>query len=174
MTMERVSYNEITLRGVEPADIDMMYGVENDISNWGLSGVTQPFSRYMLERFVESQRDDIYVTRQLRLMAETDGGEVVGMVDLFDFDPSNHRAGVGIYVEAGCRGRGYGEQMLRALHSYCSSVLQLRQLWCGVEADNDASLRLFRKVGYREVGVRREWMWREGGYCDEVMFQFIF
>ncbi len=168
-----VVYGSVALRGVEPADVDVMYGVENDLRNWGLSGTTQPFSHYMLECFVESQREDIFSTRQMRLMACSASGAVVGMVDLFDFDPYNHRAGVGIYVLDGCRGMGYGADMLSALHSYCGDVLQLHQLWCGVEVDNVASRRLFEKMGYREVGVRREWLWRDGGYCDEVVLQRI-
>lgn len=166
-------YGGVVLRGVEPADVDVMYGIENDMRNWGLSGTTQPFSRYMLELFVESQSSDIYTTRQLRLMAESSDDEIVGVVDLFDFDPYNHRAGVGIYVVEQFRGRGFGSDMLNALGEYCRVVLQLHQLWCGVAADNLASRVLFAKAGYQEVGLRQDWLWSEAGYGDEIMLQRI-
>ncbi len=161
----------VTLRAVEPSDVEVMYGIENDIRNWGLSGTTQPFSHYMLELFVESQREDIYSTKQLRLMAESIDGEVLGAVDLFEFDPQNHRAGVGIYLLENFRGNGYGVDILAALEGYCRSTLQLHQLWCTIAADNTASRTLFAKAGYTEVGTRRDWLWRETGYVDEIMLQ---
>lgn len=58
------------LRAVEPCDIDTMYAWENDMEVWGVSGTTSPYSRELLERFVEQQRFDIWQTRQMRLMIE--------------------------------------------------------------------------------------------------------
>ncbi|MFI3303385.1 MAG: GNAT family protein [Rikenellaceae bacterium] len=163
----------VTLRGVELADIDVMYGIENDLENWSVSGTTQPFSRYLIEAFIESQRGDIYATRQLRLMITSEVDEVVGILDLFEFDPQNHRAGVGIFILDSFRKRGYAFEALRALEEYSLLVLQLHQLWCGVAVSNEASLRLFESLGYVEAGVKRDWLWCEGGYCDEVILQKI-
>ncbi len=173
-TAQHIGSGRLLLRGVEPSDVDIMYGVENDLHNWGVSGTTQPFSRYLLEAFVESQRSDIFSTRQLRLMATTMCGEVVGIVDLFEFDPYNHRSGVGVFILEQYRQLGYGLDALVALESYCRDLLQLHQLWCGVAVDNVASRALFAKAGYLEVGVKRDWLWRAEGYCDEVVMQRLF
>lgn len=161
------------LRAVEPEDIDVMYGTENDLHNWSISGTNAPFSRYILEQFIETQRSDIFVSRQLRLMVESTRGDIIGMVDLFDIDGYNHRAGVGILIFDSYRGMGYGGDILQTLHGYCQGVLQLHQLWCDVGADNIASLKLFQKMGYREVGCKREWLCRDGKYYDEVLLQKI-
>lgn len=163
----------VILRGVEPEDIELMYGIENDIDTWGVSGTTQPFSRYMLERFVESQRLDIYESRSLRLMATDLEGGVVGIVDLFEFDPYNHRAGVGIYVIEPYRRCGYGRRILDTLHRYCRDRLQLHQLWCDIGADNEASLALFEGAGYDVIGVKRDWRWFDGEYHSDVTLQVI-
>ncbi len=169
-----VSESRVTLRGVELSDVDFMYKVENDRRNWQESGTIQPFSAYLLSRFVDSQGSDIYATRQLRLMVETKGGEVVGMVDLFEFDPQNHRAGVGIFIAESHRNRGYGAEAMQLLEGYCRSTLQLHQLWCGVAVSNLPSISMFERLGYQRCGVRQEWTWRDGGYEDEIMFQRFF
>ncbi len=164
----------VTLRGVELADIDIMYGIENDVANWEVSGTTQPFSHYLIEAFVESQRGDIYATRQLRLMICNENDVAVGILDLFEFDPHNHRAGVGIFMLSNYRRCGYGAEALSCLEDYCRSTLQLHQLWCGVSSDNEPSLRLFKSSGYEVSGVKREWLWREGAnYCDEIILQRV-
>lgn len=58
------------LRAVEPRDVDTMYAWENDTEIWSVSGTTAPYSRELLERFVEQQQFDIWQTRQVRLMIE--------------------------------------------------------------------------------------------------------
>ena len=181
----------IRLRAVEPADIDPMYCWENDSAVWRVSGTTAPFSRHALERFVEEQRFDIFQTRQQRLIIEThdripDGREhrgdgsasnesrAVGAFDLFEFDPLNRRAGIGILIHpADARRKGYATDALATGCRYAREVLGLHQLWCNVGATNTASLALFRNAGFVEVGIKRDWLWTPDGYTDEILFQKI-
>ena len=51
----------IRLRAVEPEDADLMYVWENDCDVWAVSGTTEPFSHYQMQRFVERHRDTIGV-----------------------------------------------------------------------------------------------------------------
>ena len=141
------------LRALEPQDIDVMYGWENDTDLWRVSGTMAPFSRHSLMRFIEEQQYDIYASRQQRLVIEVDvDGEAmaVGAIDLFDFDPQNLRAGVGIVISAEYRQTGYAKDALRTLATYVKDVLHMHQLWCSIGADNDASIRLFRGAGFVE------------------------
>ena len=90
----------VRLRAVEPADAEMLYDWENDTSVWSVSGTTEPFSRAQMEAFIAAQQQgDIFRTGQLRLIAETQSdARAVGVVDLFEFDPLNRRAGIGILI----------------------------------------------------------------------------
>ena len=103
------------LRALEPSDLDALYGWENDTDVWRVSGTLAPFSRHVLSRLIEEQQFDIYATRQMRLVVESLAGEMVGAVDLFEFDPHNRRAGVGIIIDAAHRRKGYALAALRAL-----------------------------------------------------------
>lgn len=164
------------LRALEPQDIDVMYGWENDTDLWRVSGTMAPFSRHSLMRFIEEQQYDIYASRQQRLVIEADvDGEAraVGAIDLFDFDPQNLRAGVGIVISAECRKLGYAKDALRTLATYVKNVLHMHQLWCSIGADNDASIRLFQGAGFVECGCRREWILTADGAIDEILMQKI-
>ena len=163
------------LRAVEEHDIDYIQRAENDPSVWEVSGTVAPYSRYSIGNFVAEQQAGIYATHQLRLMIErTDDGRRVGMVDLFDFDPVNLRAGVGILIcDAADRRRGYASEALGLLCDYARTVLRLHQLWCGVDATNRASLALFRRAGFRRTGRRRDWRLTSGGWHDEMEMQKI-
>lgn len=159
------------LRALEPSDLDALYGWENDTDVWRVSGTLAPFSRHVLSRLIEEQQFDIYATRQMRLVVESLAGEVVGAVDLFEFDPHNRRAGVGIIIDAAHRRKGYALAALMALEGYAREVLQMRQLWCSITEDNAASLKLFARAGYAECGRRRGWYLTPDRELDEVLFQ---
>lgn len=162
------------LRAVEPSDVDAMYVWENDAAMWHVSASTAPCSRRALAELVEQMRYDIYAARQLRLIIESVEGEAVGAVDLYDFDPQNLNAGVGILVyPEEQRGRGFASEALQIVERYAREVLHLHQLWCCVGADNGASIALFCGAGYEQVGIKREWRRTANGYEDEVMFQKI-
>ena len=163
------------LRALEAEDVDLLYVWENDPAVWGVSGTLAPFSRHTLRRFLDEQRFDLYAARQLRLVVETLDGRAVGLVDLFEFEPVDPRAGIGILIHgAGDRGRGFASDALDVLCRYARQVLGLHQLWCSVAPDNAASLTLFRRAGFVECGRKREWRRTPDGWADELLLQKIF
>ena len=98
----------------------------------------------------------------------------VGTLDLFEYDPLHGRAGLGILIyDRDDRGQGYAADAVETLCRYARERLRIHQLWCNVGAENEASLHLFRSLGFREVGTKRDWLWTPGGYRDEVLLQKI-
>lgn len=166
---------KVRLRAVESGDAERMYRWENDRSIWSVSGTLAPFSRESIERFIQEQQFDIFQTRQQRLIIETlDEGIAVGAVDLFEFDPIDRRAGVGILIyEQEQRNKGYAGDAVRTLCDYCVQTMDMHQLWCTVSPDNTPSLSLFRSAGFEQTGIRRDWRFTGSGYQDEILLQKI-
>lgn len=163
---------QIRLRALEPADLDFLYELENNEAIWEISGTTTPYSRHILKQYLDNAHRDIYEVKQLRLCICDKNDEVVGLIDLFDFDPKNHRAGVGIVVlEGKSRNKGVGAEAIRLLTDYAFSTLALRQLFANVVVGNDASIHLFKKLGFQEVGIKKDWIFSDGVYKDEILFQ---
>ena len=165
--------NLCRLRALEPEDLDAMYGWENDTDSWRVSGTVAPFSRHVLSRLIDEQQFDIYATRQMRLVIESLDDTAVGAVDMFEFDPQNLRAGVGIIIAPPHRKQGYALDALLTLEQYVREVLRMHQLWCSIGADNEASIALFKSAGYAECGRRKEWLLTSTGAIDEVLMQKI-
>jgi diamine N-acetyltransferase len=165
----------VRLRALEPEDIDMLYKWENDTNVWKVSNTTAPFSRYILRQFIESQKYDIFETRQLRLIIEERSeGRPVGSIDLFEIDPYNRRAGVGVLIyDKRDTCQGYASGALQILIRYCFMILGLNQIYCNILADNTSSLNLFRSKGFLTVGVKHEWVRTTAGWSDEYLLQLI-
>lgn len=164
----------VYLRALEPGDLDFLYDLENNTEIWEISGTTAPYSKHLLQLYLDNAHKDIYEAKQLRLCICNTSNEVVGLIDLFDFDPHNHRAGIGIVImEEKDRNKGLGLEALQLLENYAFGGLHLKQLYANVLADNERSIHLFKKMGFREVGEKKEWVLQNNEYKSEILFQKI-
>lgn len=172
--MENILHNDnIFLRAMEPSDIDLMYEWENLPENWMVSDTHYPFSKYTLEKFIESSTKDIYETRQLRLMIIDKSNEkAIGAIDLFDFDPFHLRAGVGILIgDKKARKKGYASEALEVLISYSGKKLLLKQLYCNISENNEDSLKLFIEKSFVITGQKKDWIKTNKGFLVEYFLQ---
>ena len=164
----------ILLRALEPEDVDLLYDWENDASSWKLSNTVAPFSKFVLEQYVASSHQDIYTAKQLRLMICLNDKKAIGCIDLFDFDPANQRAGVGILIaDDKEKQKGYASEALELLINYSFNILHLHQLFSNVTLDNKPSLKLFQKFGFEISGCKKEWIKAGKERFDEYFLQLI-
>lgn len=165
----------IKLRAVEPSDIDIIFEWENDPTIWHLSNTLSPFSRFDLEQYVLNASKDIFSTKQARFMIElSESKQTIGSIDLFDFEPMHHRAGIGILINNKERNKGYASEAIDLIMNYSSKTLNLHQLYCNIEENNKISLNLFKKKHFEEIGVKKDWNLRDGNWVNEFILQYIF
>ncbi|MFB6258407.1 MAG: GNAT family N-acetyltransferase [Flavobacteriales bacterium] len=165
---------KVYLRELELSDVELLYRWENDPRTWRVSGTTAPFSRHLLDAYVRSV-GNIFTDGQLRTIICLKGdGKEIGTLDLFDHDPVNQRAGVGILIaEQEERGKGYARESLSLIKDHAFDRLMLHQLYCNIAAANEASLALFQKAGFGIIGRKREWIRRREHWEDEFLLQCL-
>ncbi len=172
--INQLTHGKVLLRPLEPEDIEILYKWENNIELWELSNTRAPFSKYILNEYIQHSGRDIYETKQLRLVIENWQRIPVGAIDLFDFDPYHLRAGVGILIHDNeDRHRGYASDALAVLCDYAINTLGLKQLYANIADDNDISIRLFEGMGFVQHGVKKAWLKTAHGWKDELFFQKI-
>lgn len=165
----------IYLRALEPEDLEFVYAIENDESIWNVSNTQTPYSKFLIRQYLENAHQDLYEAKQLRLaICKNDTFEAIGLIDLFDFDPVNNRAGIGILIQNEInRGQGIGKEALGLLIDYSFNTLQLHQLYANIGADNEASLNLFTTFGFQKIGIKKDWIYHNNSFQDEAFFQLI-
>ena len=163
----------IHLRALEPSDLDFLFALENDQRLWTISNTLVPFARYTLKEYIAHAKEDIFSAKQQRFVISDADKHALGLIDLFEFDPHHHRAGVGLVIVAKHRGKGLGKKALELIESYAFDRLQLHQLYAGVGEDNPVSLALFKAAGYVQCGLKKDWNYHNNRYHNEVVFQKI-
>ncbi len=163
--------SDVTLRAIEPEDLDLLYHIENDIELWHVGATNVPYSRYTLHDYIATSSDDIYADRQVRFIIENADRQTVGICDIVHFDPQHLRAETGIVVMKPYRHHGYARAALDQLSRYALCVLHLHQLYAVVASDNEAALRLFAQAGYERHCQLRDWLFDGHEYADAVVMQ---
>jgi diamine N-acetyltransferase len=165
----------IYLRALEPNDLEFVYTMENDQSIWEVSNTHTPYSRFLVKQYLENAHQDIYEAKQLRLaICQEEDFPAIGLIDLFDFDPKNNRAGIGIVIQAlENRKQNVGSEALELLIRYAFYNLNVHQLYANIATQNEASIALFTKFGFQKIGVKKDWTFVNGSYKDEALFQLI-
>lgn len=174
--------SSVFLRALEPEDLIAIHRIENDERLWSVSETLTPFSLHSIKEYLAHAHKDIYEVKQLRLaICDTATKALIGLIDLFDFDPYNARAGVGILIESQeNRGKGFGKEALTLILAYAKTHLKLHQLYANILEDNTASIQLFTHAGFDLVGVKKEWRRVSGegvrfreSYKNELLFQHL-
>jgi diamine N-acetyltransferase len=165
----------IYLRALEPNDLEFVYAMENDQSIWEVSNTQTPYSRFLVKQYLQNAQQDIYEAKQLRLaICQDEDYPAIGLIDLFDFDPKNNRAGVGIVIQKkDHRNQNIGSEALELLIHYAFYHLNLHQLYANISTENEASIALFTKFGFKKFGSKKDWNLVHGVYKDEAFFQLL-
>lgn len=162
------------LRAMEPEDADLLFDIENDSKEWWIGATMNPISRAALQNFASGQHD-LWRDLQLRLMIETreDNPQTLGAVDLYQLDPRNRRAGVGIVIFQEHRGKGHAFKSLELFIQYAFEHLGLHQLWAEIPGTHDASLSVFEAAGFSRSGELRDWIRNGDHWVDAFCMQCI-
>jgi diamine N-acetyltransferase len=166
---------KIYLRALEPEDLDFIYSIENDESIWHVSNTQTPYSKFLIRQYLENAHQDIFEAKQLRLAICLNATDTaIGLIDLFEFDPTHQRAGVGIVISNDVdKNNGIGTEALSLIIDYAFKQLQVHQLFANIGVENEISIALFSKFGFEKIGIKKDWNKVNGEYEDEILYQLL-
>ena len=147
----------LRLRKIEPSDLPFLDQWENDAASWADGANHNPLSRQDLRDYIASTTGDIYRDGQLRLIIESSNPATLGCVDLFDLDPRNRRAAIGMYIAPEYRGKGVGHEALKQLEDYAFGFLHLRCLYAVIATNNTPCSTLYSHAGYTPSSPLPAW-----------------
>lgn len=122
----------------------------------------------MLERWFGDTGNDVGFTIALR-----ESGEAIGFVNLWGANVKNRSGTLGILLGKPFWSQGYGSEALGLVLDYAFREMNLHRVELGVYAFNDRAIHVYQKLGFREVGRRRETLYRDGQWYDDVIMDVL-
>lgn len=100
-------------------------------------------------------------------------GKLIGHCGLYYINWINRTGEFGIYIgEETYRNGGYGSDSLRCLIRYGFNDINLNKIWCEVY-DNNASIDVYKRIGFVFEGTMRENYYNEGKYWDSHILSIL-
>jgi aminoglycoside 6'-N-acetyltransferase len=102
-------------------------------------------------------------------------GELVGVVQYYEeTDPDYRHAGIDIFVGARHQGRGLGSDAVRTMARHLVHDRGHHRLVIDPAAHNERAIRSYEKVGFRRVGVLREYeRGTDGSWHDGLLLDLL-
>lgn len=103
-----------------------------------------------------------------------DNNTLIGSISLHNINHLNRNAFIGIFIGGEeNRGQGYGAEAIRLILNYGFKTMNLHSINLTVHSDNEADIRCYKKVGFREVGKLPEVVFKNGEYVDKVYMSIL-
>jgi L-amino acid N-acyltransferase len=161
----------IVIRDACEADLAAMLVIYNDavLTTTAVYDYT-PRSSDQQTAWFESKRE-----QNLPVLVAEDGGAVIGFASYGPFRPWPaylHSVENSLYVASDRRGRGIGSLLLPELIRRAVER-GLHTMIAGIDATNEASLRLHAKFGFERVAQFREVGWKFERWLDLAFLQLM-
>ncbi len=170
--MKELKTDRLLLRSIEEKDADFLFQWENDLNAWASSQTINPLSHKFIKDYITYSSQSVLDKGELSLIAESlDGKEVIGYLQLLNYEPLHQKVGLGIYIGEAYRHLGYASEMIDFVKTYAFDILHCRMLYAETFISNTSACRLFESQGFKQTAVLPDWYWVNGRYESLVYYQ---
>jgi ribosomal-protein-alanine N-acetyltransferase len=165
-----INATRVSLRNMTKQDVDSLYGIFSDpevTRYWN----SPPWKNRQAAIRALAETHDGFKNREFMewgIARQTDN-QLIGTATLFNLQSNNYRAEIGFALGRAYWGSGYMQESLQALLAYAFNEMGLHRIEADVEPRNAASIKLLRRLGFREEGYLRE-RWLVNGEVQDALF----
>jgi aminoglycoside 6'-N-acetyltransferase len=162
---ERLVGAHVVLRPLHPDDVERIAEIQAEpgVARWW-----GPPDEADLRRQAEGRSDDT------AFAIESDG-ELVGLIQYYEENEPDYRhAAIDLFLAERAQGRGLGPDAVRTLARYLIDERGHHRLTIDPDVENEPAIRAYVKVGFRPVGLLREY-WRspDGEWRDGLLMDLL-
>ncbi len=166
----RIDTAELTIRQASEADIPAITRIYNE-------GIVDRLATLETEQRTEDERRAWLLSRSERhpVLVAVQRGSVVGWASINPFNPrAAYRfvADFSIYVAREARGQGIGSRLMAAVIAEARRLGYHKLVLAGFPFNN-AGMRLYRRFGFRDVGIYREQGVLDGRWVDVAVMELL-
>lgn len=163
---------KVYLRALEQKDCDMLLKLINDPETERMiGGYSFPTSSLAQNDWLINKANGKNVFRCA--IVPNDENDAVGTIILSDIDEKNACAEIHIKLLDTARGKGFGSDAVNAILKYAFNELRLNCIYSNVVSYNDASKELFEKCNFKQEGILRSRLFKDGNFQDVYSYSIL-
>lgn len=159
--------------GVKLGPLDSRYlgtlqAWRNDPRVWKWCRQMKPIADVDQDAWFDSQSK----SPNIQMYAVLANDQIAGVCGFTSIDLINRRAEFSLYIDPSMFGRGLGTMALKTLLSHGFNQWGFHSIW-GESFDGNPAVSMFKKVGMKHEGIRRDFYFRDGKFIDAHLYGIL-
>ncbi|MFX1564050.1 MAG: GNAT family N-acetyltransferase [Promethearchaeota archaeon] len=165
----------VTLRGLEKEDVKEIMRHWNDLEIRRFIGNPYPVAKEEEEQWIQNTWESRRKGTELIFGIEiNEGSKLIGTISLNSISRIHRFSELGIAIwNKKYWGQGLGTEAIHLILDYAFKTLNLHSIYLTVIEDNERAQRAYKKVGFQQVGRRRQTIYLEGKYQDLLIMDIL-
>ncbi len=161
------------LRELERRDISSINKWRRDVDlvknlGGGYRFVGEDVDNAWFDRYLQSRDNSV------RIAITDEDDMILGCVYLLNIDNINLSADLHIMIGESCnRGKGIGTYAVTSVVEHAFYNLNLHRIQLEVLEYNSVARTLYKKIGFKEEGIKRKAVYKNGEYFDELIMALL-
>jgi len=159
----------VRLRRVADADVPRLVEIEQEpsVAKWNIA--------LEARELVGSSPDGADAITTFAIETTEDGGGIVGWIGAFEMlEPDYRHAGIDIFLTTSAQGRGIRTEAIRLVCRFLFDERAHHRITIDPAATNTRAIRAYEKVGFRRVGIMRQYeRGPDGTFHDGVLMDLL-
>ncbi len=161
----------LLLREITEADIHEIFLLRSD--KISMKYIDRPIAkseddaRDLLNRMISALNGNTGITWGIQFKEKP---ELIGTIGFWRIDKENHRGEIGYMLRPGFFRMGIASEALTAAMNYAFKHLNFHSIEANINTENDASMKLLEKLGFRKEAHFRENYYADGKFLDSIIY----
>ena len=161
----------VKLRAYKEEDIEKatVYINDEEVKKLMDSTIPFPMTKWQEEEWIRSRKANTDFTYDFAI-EDLKTGKYIGGCSINECDVKNRTCVVGIMIgDKEYWGKGYGSDALKVLIKFIFEEVNMNKIKLNVFSFNNRAIACYKKVGFKEEGILRKEIYRNGKYHDEII-----
>lgn len=161
----------VKLRAYKEEDIEKAVEFINDeeVKKFLDSNIPFPMTKWQEEEWVRSRKANADFTYDFAI-EDLETGKYIGGCSINECDVKNRTCTIGIMIgDKDYWSKGYGSDSLKVLIKFIFEEVNMNKIKLKVFSFNTRAIACYKKVGFKEEGILKKELYRNGKYHDEIL-----
>ncbi|WP_195428795.1 GNAT family protein [Clostridium sp. D46t1_190503_E9] len=161
----------VRLRAYKEEDIERAVEFINDeeVKKFLDSNIPFPMTKWQEEEWVRSRKANVDFTYDFAI-EDLETGKYIGGCSINECDVKNRTCVIGIMIgDKEYWSKGYGSDSLKVLTKFIFEEVNMNKIKLKVFSFNTRAIACYKKVGFKEEGILKKEVYRNGKYHDEIL-----
>jgi len=165
---------KVVLRPIRRSDKELFLKWFNDLEVIQFLSPYLPITEGSEEKWIEETMVKQRPAFTIEAILKNRKTKPIGSCDIHEIKEKDRRGEFGIMIgEKDFWGRGYGTEAAQLVITYSFQSLNLHKISSAAYAFNERSIKMHEKVGFKREGRRREQIFKNGKYHDDIVFGLL-